>query len=233
MNTRTREQTVSLDLLGSGSGKRRNGHYGDGVPGYGVSGGHGEDVGAGHLVPALRHGVSGRLWGLSAPDPTLDRGYAAQLQADCLANVDPRAAVSKDPVTPVTFGNQPGLLASDQVLYTDPRSRPTVNAWAQSGAAFNRAIMAAITKLARVGVKTGAHGNIRRNCALQKTTLLTLHQAAKASAKDMACPPPASTRTARAEGWRERGSESQAKTGGGRGWLLGVVSLAKGGGGGA
>ncbi|KAF8695492.1 hypothetical protein HU200_037438 [Digitaria exilis] len=43
-----------------------------------------------------------------------------------------------DPVTPVSFDNQyfrnlqagKGLLASDQVLYTDPRSRPTVDAWA-------------------------------------------------------------------------------------------------------
>ncbi|PAN10785.1 hypothetical protein PAHAL_2G115900 [Panicum hallii] len=54
-----------------------------------------------------------------------------------------------------------GLLALDQVLYTDPRfrSRPTVDAWAQSGAAFNRAF---VTATGRVGVKTAAHGNICR-----------------------------------------------------------------------
>ncbi|RLM85165.1 uncharacterized protein C2845_PM04G00320 [Panicum miliaceum] len=130
---------------------------------------------AGHTVGLAHCGTfSGRLRGPSAPDPTLDRGYAAQLRAECPANVDPRAAVSMDPVTPVAFDNQyfrnlqggKGLLASDQVLYTDPRSRPIVDAWARSAAAFNRAFVAAITKLGRVGVKTGAQGNIRRNCAV-------------------------------------------------------------------
>jgi len=131
---------------------------------------------AGHTVGLAHCGTfSGRLRGPSAPDPTLDRGYAAQLQAECPANADPRAAVSMDPVTPVAFDNQyfrnlqagKGLLASDQVLHTDPRSRPTVDTWARSAAAFDRAFVAAITKLGRVGVKTGAQqGNIRRNCAV-------------------------------------------------------------------
>jgi hypothetical protein len=44
------------------------------------------------------------------------------------------------------------------VLYTDPRSRPTVDAWAQSAAALNRAFVTAITKLVRVRVKTGPKG---------------------------------------------------------------------------
>ncbi|CAN6209148.1 unnamed protein product [Urochloa humidicola] len=130
---------------------------------------------AGHTVGLAHCGTfSSRLRGPSAPDPTMDRSYAAALQAECPANVDPRAAVSMDPVSPVTFDNQyfknlqagKGLLSSDQVLYTDPRSRPTVDAWAQSSAAFNRAFVAAMTKLGRVGVKTGAQGNIRRNCAV-------------------------------------------------------------------
>ena len=131
---------------------------------------------AGHTVGLAHCGTfSGRLRGASAPDSTLDRGYAAQLQAECPANADPRAAVSMDPVTPVAFDNQyfrnlqagKGLLASDQVLHTDPRSRPTVDTWARSAAAFDRAFVAAMTKLGRVGVKTGAQqGNIRRNCAV-------------------------------------------------------------------
>ncbi|CAL5077372.1 unnamed protein product [Urochloa decumbens] len=130
---------------------------------------------AGHTVGLAHCGTfSGRLRGPSAPDPTMDRSYAAALQAECPANVDPRAAVSMDPVTPVAFDNQyfknlqagKGLLSSDQVLYTDPRSRPTVDAWAQSSAAFNRAFITAMTKLGRVGIKAGAQGNIRRNCAV-------------------------------------------------------------------
>ncbi|TVU13231.1 hypothetical protein EJB05_40766, partial [Eragrostis curvula] len=62
--------------------------------------------------------------------------------------------------------NGKGLLASDQVLYSDPRSRPIVDAWARSNVAFNRAFVTAMAKLGRVGVKTGAQGNIRRNCAV-------------------------------------------------------------------
>ncbi|OEL38277.1 hypothetical protein BAE44_0000704 [Dichanthelium oligosanthes] len=59
-----------------------------------------------------------------------------------------------------------GLLASDQLLYTDPRSRPTVDALAQSSVAFGQAFMTAITKMGRIGIKTAAQGNIRRNCAV-------------------------------------------------------------------
>ncbi|KAL6880487.1 hypothetical protein ACP4OV_012052 [Aristida adscensionis] len=129
---------------------------------------------AGHTV-GLAHcrTFAGRIGG-SAPDPTLNRSYAAQLRAECPPNVDPRIAVSMDPVTPRAFDNQyfknlqmgMGLLSSDQVLYSDPRSRPTVDSWAQSSVAFNQAFVAAMTKLGRVGVKMGAQGNIRRNCAV-------------------------------------------------------------------
>ncbi|XP_062186477.1 peroxidase 51-like [Phragmites australis] len=129
---------------------------------------------AGHTV-GLAHcnTFSGRIHG-PTPDPTLNSTYAAQLRAWCPPNVDPRVAVSMDPVTPRAFDNQffknlqagKGLLASDQILYSDPRSRPTIDVWARSSAAFNQAFVAAMTKLGRVGVKTWAQGNIRRNCAV-------------------------------------------------------------------
>jgi peroxidase len=107
-------------------------------------------------------------------DPTLTPKFAAQLQQWCPANVDARTAVPMDTVTPRAFDNQyfknlqagMGLLSSDQLFYTDPRSRPTVDAWAKSEAAFDQAFVAAITKMGRVGAKTDAsQGNIRRNCA--------------------------------------------------------------------
>ncbi|CAA7393575.1 unnamed protein product [Spirodela intermedia] len=105
-------------------------------------------------------------------DPTLNRTYATQLQAMCPRNVDPRIAIDMDPVTPRTFDNVYfknlqqglGLFTSDQVLHTDARSRPTVNAWAKNTAAFERAFVTAMTKLGRVGVKTGSQGNIRTLC---------------------------------------------------------------------
>ncbi|XP_072955519.1 peroxidase 51-like [Typha angustifolia] len=107
-------------------------------------------------------------------DPTLNSGYAAQLQSACPRNVNPNVAVVMDPRTPRAFDSQyyrnlqqnMGLFTSDQVLFTDLRSRPLVNAWAQSEPAFRQAFITAITKLGRVGVKTGSQGNIRRNCAV-------------------------------------------------------------------
>ncbi|XVF17550.1 hypothetical protein REPUB_Repub10bG0133100 [Reevesia pubescens] len=105
-------------------------------------------------------------------DPTLNKAYATQLQQMCPKNVDPRIAINMDPITPNKFDNVyyqnlvngKGLFTSDQVLFTDQRSKPTVNAWATNSQAFNKAFITAITKLGRVGVKTGKNGNIRRNC---------------------------------------------------------------------
>ncbi|KAL6013148.1 Peroxidase 51 [Asimina triloba] len=108
----------------------------------------------------------------SRVDPTINKAYVPQLQAMCPTNVDPRIAINMDPTTPRTFDNAyfknlqqgMGLFTSDQSLYTDQRSRPTVDAWARNSAAFNRAFIGAITKLGRVGVKTGSQGNIRSDC---------------------------------------------------------------------
>ncbi|XP_022752071.1 peroxidase 73-like [Durio zibethinus] len=105
-------------------------------------------------------------------DPTLNQAYATQLQQMCPRNVDPRIAINMDPNTPRIFDNVyyqnlqkgQGLFTSDQVLFIDPRSKPTVNAWAANSQAFNQAFITAITKLGRVGVKTGKNGNIRTNC---------------------------------------------------------------------
>ncbi|KAE8707692.1 Peroxidase 73 [Hibiscus syriacus] len=108
----------------------------------------------------------------SPVDPTLNRAYATQLQQMCPRNVDPRIAINMDPNTPRRFDNVyynnlqqgKGLFTSDQVLFTDQRSRPLVNAWATNSQAFNNAFVTAITKLGRVGVNTGKNGNIRRRC---------------------------------------------------------------------
>ncbi|MBA0735007.1 hypothetical protein Gogos_018892, partial [Gossypium gossypioides] len=108
----------------------------------------------------------------SAVDRTLNRAYATQLQQMCPKNVDPRIAINMDPNTPRAFDNVyyknlqqgKGLFTSDQVLFTDKRSRPVVNAWAANSNTFNSAFTTAMTKLGRVGVKTGRKGNIRRNC---------------------------------------------------------------------
>ncbi|CAN1231780.1 Peroxidase 73 [Linum grandiflorum] len=96
-----------------------------------------------------------------------------RLRQMCPVRVDPRIAINMDPTTPQRFDNAyyrnlqqgKGLFTSDQVLFTDPRSRPTVNRFAASNTAFGQAFVAAITKLGRVGVLTGSRGEIRRDCS--------------------------------------------------------------------
>ncbi|KAK1323208.1 Peroxidase 45 [Acorus calamus] len=105
-------------------------------------------------------------------DPTLNPSYAAQLLQTCHPNVDPRVSVTLDPETPHAFDNAyyrnlqkgMGLLTSDQVLFNDPRARPTVNHFASNTTAFKEAFVSAMTKLGRVGVKTGGEGEVRRDC---------------------------------------------------------------------
>ncbi|KAG8372363.1 hypothetical protein BUALT_Bualt12G0058500 [Buddleja alternifolia] len=108
----------------------------------------------------------------SRTDPTLNPQYAMQLRQMCPINVDPRIAIDMDPTTPRTFDNAyfrnlqtgRGLFTSDQILFTDSRSRGIVNQFAASNTAFNQAFAEAMTKLGRVGVLTGNQGEIRVDC---------------------------------------------------------------------
>ncbi|PKI54842.1 peroxidase 16-like [Punica granatum] len=106
-------------------------------------------------------------------DPTLNPSYARQLRQSCPRNVDPRIAINMDPMTPRTFDNTyfknlqngMGLFSSDQVLFTDTKSRSTVNFFASNNNAFREAFKTAMTKLGRVGVLTGRKGEIRIDCS--------------------------------------------------------------------
>ncbi|XP_077236795.1 peroxidase 16-like [Tasmannia lanceolata] len=108
-----------------------------------------------------------------AVDPTLNATYSRQLMQMCPRIVDPRIAINMDPITPQLFDNVyyknlqqgKGLFTSDQSLFTDLRSRATVNLFAANSTAFQQAFVVAITKLGRVGVKTGNEGEIRRDCS--------------------------------------------------------------------
>ncbi|CAH2049327.1 unnamed protein product [Thlaspi arvense] len=108
----------------------------------------------------------------SPVDPSLDPTYAQQLMQACPRDVDPRIAINMDPVTPRTFDNVyyqnlvagKGLFTSDEVLFTNPASQPTVNDFANSPSDFNAAFATAMRKLGRTGVKTGNQGEIRRDC---------------------------------------------------------------------
>ncbi|KAA8530097.1 hypothetical protein F0562_004806 [Nyssa sinensis] len=108
----------------------------------------------------------------SSVDPSLDPTYAQQLMQACPQNVDPSIAVNMDPVTPQTFDNVyyqnlvagKGLFTSDEVLFTDSASQPTITDFANSPGDFNGAFITAMKKLGRVGVKTGNQGQIRKDC---------------------------------------------------------------------
>jgi peroxidase len=105
-------------------------------------------------------------------DPTFNAQYASQLQQACPTTVGPTIAVDIDPFTPITFDNVYftnlvngfGLFSSDQVLYTDTRSRSFVQQFAANQSAFFDAFVIAIEKLGRLDVKTSANGQIRRDC---------------------------------------------------------------------
>lgn len=120
---------------------------------------------------------SNRLYSFSSSsrvDPSLNPTYAQQLMQACPRNVDPRIAINMDPNTPNTFDNTyfknlvngKGLFTSDQVLFTNPISRPTVNAFANNAQSFSQAFAAAMVRLGRTGVKTGNQGGVRRDCAV-------------------------------------------------------------------
>ena len=112
----------------------------------------------------------GRLYGDQA-DPTMNPKYAAFLRGKCPSGGSDDM-VLMDQATPAQFDNQyyrnlqdgGGLLGSDQLLHTDNRTRPRVDAWANSTAAFGQAFVDAVVKLGRVGVKSGSQGNIRKQC---------------------------------------------------------------------
>jgi peroxidase len=118
---------------------------------------------------------SDRLYRYNPPsqptDPTLNEKYAAFLKGKC-PDGGPDMMVLMDQATPALFDNQyyrnlqdgGGLLASDELLYTDNRTRPTVDSLAASTPDFYKAFADAIVKLGRVGVKSGGKGNIRKQC---------------------------------------------------------------------
>ncbi|KAM3301112.1 hypothetical protein P3S67_015612 [Capsicum chacoense] len=93
--------------------------------------------------------VSKRLYNFSLKskvDPTLNRQYVLQLKQMFPLWVDPRIAINMDPKTPNTFDNAyfknfqqgRGLFLSDQILFTDLRSRNTVNFFASNNGAFRQ-----------------------------------------------------------------------------------------------
>ena len=111
-------------------------------------------------------------------DPSIDPAYAAELAKKCPENrggkdKEINFLVEFDPVTPLKLDNQyylnlqkkKGLLPTDQVLLTDPRTAPLVNQMAADNEGWGKKFNAAMQKMGRVGVLTDKEdGEIRINC---------------------------------------------------------------------
>ncbi|KAL2924966.1 Peroxidase 63 [Bienertia sinuspersici] len=106
-------------------------------------------------------------------DPTYNPQLAQGLEKACSGyKNNPSLSVFNDIMTPNKFDNAYfqnlpkgwGILASDRVLFTDPRTRPFVEKYAKDQKAFFNDFAKAMQKLSLVGIKTGRHGEIRRRC---------------------------------------------------------------------
>ncbi|RCV22774.1 hypothetical protein SEVIR_4G259800v4 [Setaria viridis] len=137
-----------------------------------LSGGH--TIGVTHCDKFVRrlYPFKGSRGGAGGAGPPMNLYFLRQMRQTCPLNYSPSAFAMLDAVTPRKFDNgyyqtlqqMKGLLASDQVLFADRRSRATVNYFAANQTAFFDAFVAAMAKLGRVGVKTGSDGEIRRVC---------------------------------------------------------------------
>ncbi|RAL37678.1 hypothetical protein DM860_000372 [Cuscuta australis] len=106
-------------------------------------------------------------------DPTLHPTYAEALQKLC-ANytIEQGMSAFNDVMTPGKFDNMyyknlkngMGLLASDQALVSDPRTKPYVDLYAENQTAFFDAFARVIEKVSVYGVKTEKDGEVRKRC---------------------------------------------------------------------
>ncbi|XP_020090933.1 peroxidase 16-like [Ananas comosus] len=133
-----------------------------------LSGAH--TIGVSHCDKFIR-----RLYQFRGPQeftPRMNLQFLRQMRQVCPLKYSPSTVAMLDASTPFKFDNAfyqnlqqlEGLLASDQILFADRRSRGTVNWFASNQTAFFDAFVSAMTKLGRVGVKTGDDGELRRVC---------------------------------------------------------------------
>lgn len=117
----------------------------------------------------------------SGADPSLNAAYAAELRARCGPSPSAAAsnnvtAVAMDPFSPARFDAHyfvnlklgRGLFASDAALLTDRRAAGMIHRLTRQEH-FLEEFRNAVRKMGRVGVLTGHHGEIRRNCRAVNT----------------------------------------------------------------
>lgn len=105
-------------------------------------------------------------------DLSMDTKFVSKLKGSCPVNSNSSAFSFLDTMTPQKFDNAyyrnlqqgKGLLASDNLLFTNPMTRRTINRFASNEGAFFNAFTSAMTKLGRIQVKTAKDGEIRKDC---------------------------------------------------------------------
>ncbi|XP_057949103.1 peroxidase 19 isoform X2 [Malania oleifera] len=114
--------------------------------------------------------------GTKSPDPAVDPRLLKALRMSCPeSGGNPDVLVPFDVTTPFSFDNayysnledNLGLLATDQALFLDQRSRALVQAFAKDKHQFFQAFSVAMDKMGSIGVKSGRlHGEMRRDCSM-------------------------------------------------------------------
>lgn len=114
--------------------------------------------------------------GTKQPDPAIDPRLLKALRMSCPKNGGNIDIVEPfDVTTPFLFDQayysnlaaKLGLLASDQALFSDPRTKPLVQGLANDKNKFFQAFAAAMEKMGSIGVKRGRkHGEKRKDCSV-------------------------------------------------------------------
>ncbi|CAI0386480.1 unnamed protein product [Linum tenue] len=109
----------------------------------------------------------------SPTDPALNPKYAEGLKKLCENYTkDPTMSAFNDVMTPGKFDNVYyqnlekglGLLASDQAMAADQRTKPFVELYARNETAFFTAFARVMEKLSTYKIKTGKDGEVRHRC---------------------------------------------------------------------
>ncbi|KAJ4975417.1 hypothetical protein NE237_000523 [Protea cynaroides] len=113
--------------------------------------------------------------GTKKPDPSIDPRLLKALRMSCPATGGNTDVVAPfDITTPFVFDHvyyknlqvKMGLLATDQTLFLDPRTRPVVVSLGNDKQKFFQAFSQAMDKMGTIGVRKGGNnGEIRRDCA--------------------------------------------------------------------
>lgn len=114
--------------------------------------------------------------GTGQPDPSMDPKLMYALRMYCPSyDGNSGTVVPFDATTPFVFDhayygnlqNKLGLLASDQALFLDPRTKPLVQNLATDKNKFFQAFATAMERLSLIHVKRGRkHGEKRRDCSM-------------------------------------------------------------------